>query len=41
MARNPRKAKFKLLAVVAAAAIIGVVVGYLLLQVTILRWSTG
>ncbi len=41
MARKPWKGRARLLGTVAAATALGIIVGYLLLQVTILRWSTG
>ena len=40
MARNPWKARARLLGTVAAAITLGVLVGYLLLRVTIMRWSS-
>ncbi|CAA9369707.1 MAG: hypothetical protein AVDCRST_MAG68-5383 [uncultured Gemmatimonadetes bacterium] len=40
MPRNPWKARARLLGTVAAAVALGIIVGYLLLQVTIMRWST-
>jgi hypothetical protein len=41
VARKPWKGRARLLGTVAAATALGIIVGYLLLQVTILRWSTG
>lgn len=41
MARKPWKGRARLLGTVALATALGIIVGYLLLQVTILRWSTG
>ncbi len=41
MARNPWKARARLLGTVAMAVALGIIVGYLLLQVTIMRWSTS
>ena len=41
MARNPWKARARLLGTVAMAAALGILVGYLLLHVTIMRWSTS
>lgn len=40
MARNVWKARGRLIGVVAAAIGLGILVGYLLLQVTIMRWAT-
>jgi hypothetical protein len=39
VARNPWKARARLLGTVAAAIGLGILVGYLLLRVTIMRWS--
>lgn len=41
MARNPWKGRARLLGTVAMATALGIVVGYLLLQVTIMRWSSS
>ena len=40
MARNMWKTRGRLIGVVVSAIALGIVVGYLLLQVTIMRWST-
>lgn len=40
MARNPWRARLRLLGVVAVGVVLGIVVGALLVNLIIMRWST-